>query len=86
MYAFLLQFGRIDIFVAECTCKQILAYVLCHCFQFDAPLWDDVSDAAKDLVQRMLTVDHTQRITIQDVLNHRWIRVSCILLRVSVAD
>lgn len=42
--------------------------------RFDAPLWDDISDAAKDLVQRMLTVDHTQRITIQEVLNHRWIR------------
>ncbi|CAH2085336.1 unnamed protein product [Euphydryas editha] len=42
--------------------------------RFDAPLWDDVSDAAKDLVQRMLTVDHTQRINIQEVLNHRWIR------------
>ncbi|XP_061704961.1 peripheral plasma membrane protein CASK isoform X3 [Cydia pomonella] len=42
--------------------------------RFDAPLWDDISDSAKDLVQRMLTVDHTQRITIQDVLNHRWIR------------
>nr|XP_037867547.1 peripheral plasma membrane protein CASK isoform X4 [Bombyx mori] len=42
--------------------------------RFDAPLWDDVSDAAKDLVQRMLTVDHTQRINIQDVLNHRWIK------------
>ncbi|XP_069357596.1 peripheral plasma membrane protein CASK isoform X7 [Maniola hyperantus] len=41
---------------------------------FDAPLWDDISDAAKDLVQRMLTVDHTQRINIQEVLNHRWIR------------
>ncbi|XP_072949988.1 peripheral plasma membrane protein CASK isoform X4 [Epargyreus clarus] len=42
--------------------------------RFDAPHWDDISDAAKDLVQRMLTVDHTQRINIQDVLNHRWIR------------
>ncbi|XP_046967060.1 peripheral plasma membrane protein CASK isoform X6 [Vanessa cardui] len=42
--------------------------------RFDAPLWDDISDAAKDLVQRMLTVDHTQRINIQEVLNHRWIR------------
>ncbi|XP_052739697.1 peripheral plasma membrane protein CASK isoform X3 [Bicyclus anynana] len=41
---------------------------------FDAPLWEDISDAAKDLVQRMLTVDHTQRINIQEVLNHRWIR------------
>ncbi|KAG7309582.1 hypothetical protein JYU34_004046 [Plutella xylostella] len=42
--------------------------------RFDAPMWDDISDSAKDLVQRMLTVDHTQRISIQDVLNHRWIR------------
>ncbi|XP_026318562.1 peripheral plasma membrane protein CASK isoform X4 [Hyposmocoma kahamanoa] len=42
--------------------------------RFDAPHWDDISDSAKDLVQRMLTVDHTQRITIQEVLNHRWIR------------
>ncbi|CAH2040698.1 unnamed protein product, partial [Iphiclides podalirius] len=42
--------------------------------RFDAPLWDDISDSAKDLVQRMLTVDHTQRINIQEVLNHRWIR------------
>ncbi|XP_075975798.1 peripheral plasma membrane protein CASK isoform X1 [Anticarsia gemmatalis] len=42
--------------------------------RFDAPMWDDISDAAKDLVQRMLTVDHTQRINIQEVLNHRWIR------------
>ncbi|XP_022130180.1 peripheral plasma membrane protein CASK isoform X3 [Pieris rapae] len=42
--------------------------------RFDAPLWEDISDAAKDLVQRMLTVDHTQRINIQEVLNHRWIR------------
>ncbi|XP_013173972.1 PREDICTED: peripheral plasma membrane protein CASK isoform X4 [Papilio xuthus] len=42
--------------------------------RFDAPLWDDISDSAKELVQRMLTVDHTQRINIQEVLNHRWIR------------
>ncbi|GBP51701.1 hypothetical protein EVAR_96252_1 [Eumeta japonica] len=42
--------------------------------RFDSPQWDDISDSAKDLVQRMLTVDHMQRITIQDVLNHRWIR------------
>ncbi|KAI8420744.1 hypothetical protein MSG28_007966, partial [Choristoneura fumiferana] len=31
------------------------AGILLHVLLFDAPLWDDVSDAAKDLVQRMLT-------------------------------
>lgn len=56
--------------------RNTLPLFLLSCPQFDAPMWDDISDAAKDLVQRMLTVDHTQRINIQEVLNHRWIRVS----------
>lgn len=55
-----------------------------YLFQFDAPQWDDISDSAKDLVQRMLTVDHTQRITIQEVLNHRWIRVCNIVFTVFI--
>ncbi|XP_077285477.1 peripheral plasma membrane protein CASK [Arctopsyche grandis] len=42
--------------------------------RFDSPNWECISDAAKDLVKRMLTVDHTHRITIQEVLNHRWLR------------
>ncbi|KAF9416594.1 hypothetical protein HW555_006103, partial [Spodoptera exigua] len=42
--------------------------------RLDTPLWDDISDAAKDLVRRMLNIDHTQRINIQEVLNHRWIK------------
>lgn len=46
----------------------------------DTPLWDDISDAAKDLVRRMLNIDHTQRINIQEVLNHRWIKVRVIFL------
>ncbi|KAJ8920366.1 hypothetical protein NQ315_005230, partial [Exocentrus adspersus] len=36
--------------------------------------WQLVSDSAKDLVQQMLSVDPKQRITIQEVLNHRWLR------------
>jgi len=43
--------------------------------QLDTPQWEPISEAAKDLVRQMLTVDHTQRITIQEVLNHRWLRV-----------
>lgn len=35
--------------------------------------WDVISPAAKDLVVRMLHVDPHQRITIQQVLTHRWV-------------
>ncbi|CAH1400330.1 unnamed protein product [Nezara viridula] len=40
----------------------------------DSPLWETISEGAKDLIRRMLHVDPNQRITIQEVLNHRWLR------------
>ncbi|XP_021915602.1 peripheral plasma membrane protein CASK-like [Zootermopsis nevadensis] len=40
----------------------------------DSSQWEHIGEAAKDLIQRMLTVDYTQRITIQEVLNHKWLR------------
>ncbi|XP_049821194.1 peripheral plasma membrane protein CASK isoform X2 [Aethina tumida] len=40
----------------------------------NSPQWEFISDNAKDLVQQMLTVDPKQRITIQEILNHRWLR------------
>eukprot|EP00897_Mesotaenium_endlicherianum_P003008 jgi/Mesen1/2735/ME000169S01915 len=35
--------------------------------------WRQISQEAKDLVQRMLTVDPTQRITAEEILDHSWI-------------
>lgn len=43
-------------------------------FQLNTPQWEFISDAAKDLVQKMLTTDHNHRITIHEVLNHKWLR------------
>lgn len=40
----------------------------------DTPLWECISDSAKDLLKKMLTLDPNQRITIQEVLNHKWLR------------
>lgn len=40
----------------------------------NSPQWEPISDTAKDLVQKMLTVDQNRRITIRDVLNHKWVR------------
>lgn len=42
--------------------------------QLDGPGWEYISDSAKDLVRRMLAVDYHQRITIQEVLSHRWLK------------
>lgn len=44
--------------------------------QMETLLWDPISESAKDLIQRMLTIDVNHRITIQEVLNHKWLRVS----------
>jgi len=37
--------------------------------------WTQISDDAKDLVHRMLELDQSHRITIDEVLRHPWIRV-----------
>ncbi|XP_050294146.1 peripheral plasma membrane protein CASK isoform X3 [Anthonomus grandis grandis] len=51
-----------------------------------SPLWEFISDSAKDLIQQMLTVDPKQRITIQEVLNHRWLRDRDKALRIHLND
>jgi len=43
-------------------------------FDFPAPYWTDISDSAKDLVRRLLTVDPKGRITAEEVLQHPWVR------------
>ncbi|XP_074041488.1 peripheral plasma membrane protein CASK isoform X3 [Leptinotarsa decemlineata] len=52
----------------------------------NAPQWQIISDSAKDLVQQMLSVDPKQRITIQEVLNHRWLRDRDKGLRIHLND
>ena len=42
-------------------------------FVFHPEYWDVVSKEAKDLITRMLTVDHEKRMTAKDALNHPWI-------------
>jgi len=42
-------------------------------FDYPSPYWDPVSDLALDLIDRMLTVEVSQRITIDQCLEHPWI-------------
>jgi len=43
-------------------------------YTFLSPWWDDISKPAQDLVSHLLTVDPKKRYTIQEFLNHPWIR------------
>ncbi|XP_040821340.1 serine/threonine-protein kinase DCLK3 [Ochotona curzoniae] len=45
-------------------------------FEFLAPYWDSISDAAKDLVSRLLVVDPKKRYTAHQVLQHPWIEAA----------
>lgn len=45
-------------------------------YTFLSPWWDDISKSAQDLVSHLLTVDPDKRYTIQQFLNHPWIRQS----------
>jgi len=43
-------------------------------YEFLRPYWDPISENAKDLIRRMLTVDPKRRITCTDALQHPWLK------------
>lgn len=42
-------------------------------FNYPSPYWDSIGDPALDLIDRMLTVDPDQRITVDECLHHPWL-------------
>ena len=49
-------------------------------YDFPNPEWQNVSDSAKKLIKGMLSVDPTNRLTIDQVMKNLWIAVSFDLL------
>lgn len=47
-------------------------------FDFPNPEWQNVSDHAKKLIQGMLNVDPTKRLSIDQVMRNQWIAVSVV--------
>lgn len=45
-------------------------------FDFPNPEWQNVSEQAKKLIQGMLNVDPTKRLSIDQVMRNQWIAVS----------
>lgn len=42
-------------------------------YDFDDPVWDDISDLAKDLIRKLLVKDPTERLSAKKCLKHPWI-------------
>lgn len=47
-------------------------------WQFPSPEWDTVTPEAKDLINKMLTINPSKRITAAEALKHPWISVSLV--------
>ncbi|KAG8230171.1 hypothetical protein J437_LFUL006103, partial [Ladona fulva] len=56
------------------TGERLYAGVCRGKLNLDHPRWQCISESGKDLVRKMLTLDPSQRITIQGVLSHPWLR------------
>ena len=52
--------------------------------QYPSPEWDSVTTAAKELIDKMLTLDQNKRITAEEALKHPWINVRVQLLHCSI--
>ncbi|XP_068725680.1 calcium/calmodulin-dependent protein kinase type II subunit delta-like [Montipora capricornis] len=51
----------------------LLLSILQGNYSFPSPYWDSVSESAKDLIRKMLTVNPDERISASEALRHEWI-------------
>lgn len=47
-------------------------------YRFDSPYWDSISSEAKDLISKLLLLDPTKRLTIEQVLAHPWMKTDTV--------
>ncbi|KAA8539871.1 hypothetical protein F0562_026563 [Nyssa sinensis] len=57
------------------TKSRIFYAVRAADLRFSSDPWDHISESAKDLIRGMLCTDPSQRLTVQQVLDHSWMRV-----------
>ncbi len=60
---------------------MLFRLILSGIFEFHEEFWVGVSDAAKDLIRKLLTVDPEQRLTAREALRHPWVGVSAAALK-----
>lgn len=56
--------------------KELFRKIVAGKFDFEDDEWNDISDQAKDLVERMLVLDPSKRITAAEAVRHEWLKAS----------
>ena len=54
--------------------SEILNNVLHGKFDFKAPVWEVISDSAKDLISKLLVRSADERLTAEEAYSHPWIQ------------
>lgn len=57
------------------TQEETIKMTLQGPLEFDLPIWDTVSDTAKDLITGLLMKDPAKRLTLDRVLAHPWFKM-----------
>ena len=56
------------------TDKEIIAKVASGQYSMSDAIWGQISEPAKNLIKRMLTVDYAKRVYARDALEHDWFK------------
>jgi serine/threonine protein kinase len=56
--------------------QTVFSRIKTGCYDQASPLLDFASDSAQDFIQRLLIVDPTERMTVEDALKHEWMSAS----------
>ena len=64
--------------------EAILELVAKAKYEFHEAEWSSISDGAKDLISKLLVVDPLQRLTMQQLLDHSWLKSSVAAAKASI--
>jgi len=53
--------------------SEVFERILAACYSFPSPLWDPVSEKAKDFIRKIFVVDPKFRMTADECLDHDWL-------------
>lgn len=53
--------------------KEIIENVLTGSYNYSNPVWDNISDSAKDLIDKLLNKQADERLTAEEAYNHPWL-------------
>ena len=53
--------------------KEIIDNVLRGTYSFATPVWENISDVAKDLISKLLERQADERLTAEEAYNHPWL-------------